>query len=309
MNPIPFREFRDLCLGNYKQPARAVATRKKMRQILDLAYDLGAHSTADFTTTFVQGYVADRLTRVCANTVRGELDYLRAAVNWAVEEEYLDRPPKWKRARPRRSRPRLERVHTIAEVARVLDYLRARAIDWQGHRTYALASLLSMAGPRRDEALHAWVADFDLDQAIWWITDRERLLAGEPGERLKTEKSDGPVPLCPELLLVMAGWLPRTGCKWAFPHRGRTGPWTSGGKGRRPTERLAAAGRACGVDRFIPQVLRHDFATWGRRRWGIGGLGMQDILRHSCPQTQEIYVHKEEELAELVRLVRHVSYR
>jgi len=38
-------------------------------------------------------------------------------------------------------------------------------------------------------------------------------------------------------------------------------------------------------------------------------LGMQDILRHSCPQTQDTYVHAEQELTELVRLVKHVHYR
>jgi integrase len=299
MDAIDFREFRSRLLAEYREPVRAAATRQKMDQVLRQVAALGVESTADLTQELVIRYIVGRMALVCGNTVRGELDYLRAAINWAIDEGYLDRGPRWKRIRPRRSTPKLQRVHTIAQVSRVLAYLRVRAQDWQGHRTYALACLLAMAGPRRNEALYSWVADFDLAGRIWYVSDRTPL---------KTEGSAGPVPLCPELLLALEAWLPRAGSKWAFPHRGRSGPWTSGGKGRKPSERLVAAGNAVGVSGFTAKSLRHTFATWGRRRWGISGLGMRDILRHKTRETQDWYVHREEELEELVRLVRHVRY-
>lgn len=301
MRSISLAEFRREFLPLYEMPLRAPATLEKMTAVLDLVEQLGAEQTEDFTTGLVVRFVQCRSRQVCANTVRGELGYLRAAVNWAADEDWLDRVPRWRRLWPRASAPKRTRAHTIPEVSRVLQYLRHRApFSWQHHRTYFLASLIARTGLRRDEALYARVEDFDLHGAILWVVDHQRL---------KTEGSRAPVPLCDELLLDAAAWLPRTRSIHAVPNRRGTQPWTSGGIGRRPTERLVAAGEACGVPGLTCQALRHAFATWGRRRWGISAIQMRDILRHETEETQEHYVHPEEELAELVRSVRRVRYR
>lgn len=49
-------------------------------------------------------------------------------------------------------------------------------------------------------------------------------------------------------------------------------------------------------------------ATWSRRRWGLSGLQLRDVLRHTTEHTQEHYVHEETETAALVASVAHVSY-
>jgi integrase len=58
------------------------------------------------------------------------------------------------------------------------------------------------------------------------------------------------------------------------------------------------------------QSLRHSFATWGRRRFGIPGPVMRDILGHTLIATHECnYLHSPGDAAELVAAVARFSYR
>lgn len=300
MQPITLSAFRSEFLPLYELPLRATATKDKMEFVLDQVEELGVGSTADLTTALVVRYIQARTGQVCNNTLRGELSYLRAATTYAYDEDWLDRLPRWKRLWPRASEPRLTGVHSIAEIGRVLQRLRHRAADWFEHRTLALGSLVAHTGVRRDEAVYAWREDFDLRAGIFFVRDRERL---------KTAGSAAPVPLCTDVVLDLTAWFARNRSRYALPTRTGDGPWNSGGEGCRPTGRLIAAGEAVDVMGLTCQSLRHAFATHGRRRFGIGALGMMDILRHECEETQETYVHREQVLAELVRLVRLVSYR
>jgi len=191
-------------------------------------------------------------------------------------------------------------IHSIDELRRVLDYLRARTGTWDGARVYTLASFLLHTGCRRNETLLGHLDDLDLDTGLYEVVARTRL---------KTERSARLVPLPPDLVEDLRRWMPQAASVWLFPNLSRTGPWVSGAPGRRPTERLRAAGDAVGVAGLTCQSMRHCYATWGRRRFGIDSLTMRDVLGHTSERTHWDYYLGDEERHALVAAVRGVSYR
>ena len=92
---------------------------------------------------------------------------------------------------------------------------------------------------------------------------------------------------------------------WVFPGLKRRGPWVGGMVGKRPADRLRAAGELCGVADVTPHALRHTLATHLRGHYGLSGEQVRRILRHSQAATQEHYLHTDiEDLAEALRDVR-----
>jgi len=269
-----------------------------MRRVLFLVADLGVKSTAGLTTELAARFVAERARIVNTNTIRGDLSYLSAACSFAVEEGWLDHPPRFKRVRPRPVRSKIPKCHSIEDVSRVLEYLGKRTMDWEGHRLYALAASVAYTGLRRDEALTLRLDDLNLPASLLIVSDRHRR---------KTEKSAAVVPIPPELGVILGDWLPRCGSEWLFPGVRRQGPWTGGKCGERACDRVRQAGQKVGVAGFTLLSLRHSFATHARRQWGLSAIELADVLRHTSPATQQWYVH-EARLEELVASVSRVSY-
>lgn len=300
MKRIDWCEFSTRMSAVYKGPHRSPRTRKKLDYVLSLAGELGARSTADLTTEFAARFVAERAAKVSINTVRGELRYLKAATNFAIEEEWLERGPKWRRIWPRKGARVRPVLFEIAEVAKVLALLEARSHDWDWHRLYALTATVAYTAIRKQEALHIRAEDVDLPGRLIAVVSR-------PENRLKTVEAEAPVPIPEELAEILACWAPRAGSDWLFPGRRRRGPWTGGANGERPTDRLRAAAEECGVRGLTLAALRHTFATWSRKRWGLDARQLMRALRHTTERTQEHYVQPE--CADLVASVARVSYR
>lgn len=298
MRPIPFAQFLDKIDRVYSGPAHAPRTAAKMRHILGLIAGMGVRTTAGLTTELVAQLVAERAKTVNANTIRGDLSYLSAACSYAVEEGCLDHVPRFKRIRPRPVKSLVTKVHSIEDVARVLEHLGEQTVEWKGHRLYALAATVAYTGLRRDEAMTLTVDDVNL--AIELITVSDHL-------RRKTEKSAAVVPIPRELSVILADWLPRCGCEWLFPGVRMVGPWTGGACGARPCDRIRQAGQEVGVAGLTFLSLRHSFATHARRQWGLSEIQLADVLRHTSPATQRWYVH-EASLREVVASVSRVSY-
>jgi len=296
---LPFPEFVAAAIALYSGPAYARATLQAMERVLYQVERLQPHGTADLTTAFAAKLVALRSSEVSPNTIRGELSRFRALCNFAIEEGWLERAPRWKRVRPRAVPSKTKRLHSIAEVARVLELLRGRRSDWESHRLYALVAVAACTGARRNELLRIHVEDVRADRGVILISSRQRL---------KTEASAAPVPICPMLEEILREWLPRTGSEWLFPGVKRFGPWTGGTASKCPLGRLKAVGEDLGIEGLTWQSLRHTFATWARRRWGLSGIQLRDVLRHTTEHTQEHYVHDELDTCELVKSVQWVRY-
>jgi integrase len=301
MRPISWRAFRASVLAVYDGPGHAPRTRRKIQTVLDQLEELAAaRSTADLTTETIARFVRARSSRVCPNTVRGELSYVSAICAYAYDEGWLDRTPRLRRIRPRASPTVSPRAHSLADVARVLELLRSRSADWAWARLHALTALVAYTALRRDEALYLMVEDVDLTAGRIAIVARRRL---------KTPGSEDTVPICPELAEVLAGWLPRCGSVWVIPCLvKRSRPWVGGEYGRRPTDQLGAVGRELGIEGLTLLSLRHTWATWARRRWGLSALDVQRILRHTSPRTQEWYLHDDPDPDAIVRSAARVSY-
>jgi integrase len=143
------------------------------------------------------------------------------------------------------------------------------------------------------------VEDVDISSRVLRIVARRRL---------KTLASEAEIPIAPELAAILQTWIPRTGSEWLFPGVRRFGPWTGGKCGERACDRLRQAGEAVEVSGFTLQSLRHTFATHARRRWGISELELADILRHTSPRTQQLYIRPDPDPGSLNRAVQRVSY-
>ncbi len=193
----------------------------------------------------------------------------------------------------------MQKCHSIEEVARVLEYLRAGIGNWVSHRLYALAATVAYTGLRRDEALTLRIEDVNLSESLITISDRQRR---------KTEASAATVPIPPELSEILRAWLPRCGCAWVFPGIRELGPWTGGACGERACDRVRQAGQEVGVAGFTLQSLRHTWATHARRRWGLSDIEVATVLRHGSLATQAWYVHDDPDPGAIVRSVSRVSY-
>lgn len=258
-------------------------------------------STADLTTVTVCRFAAAAARGRSPNTVIGLLTYLRAAVNLAVAEGWLDRPPRWERAWPRREPTRRKTDLTVDQVARLLGHLAERADGWHGRRIYTLTCLVALTGLRRTEAHCLLAEDLDVTTGRLWVRPA-------PGRPLKTAGSAASVPIPAQACAALRGWLPRvSGCPWVFPGATRRGPWTGGPLGRRSRDELQRAAAAVDLPRIDWHSLRHTFASHAVGDWGLPIWVVSRILRHSSPRTTEIYLHLDD-LARISPLVESCRY-
>lgn len=286
MSPIDFGDFRARVESLYTPPLQAPATRTKMRAVLRTFGAMpDVTTTADLTTSNVAAWIASRHIAVRVNTLVGEMGYLAAACSLAVDEGWLERSPfASRRFRLRAEAPTGPRHHTLADLARVLEYLATRAAEgWPWDRLRVAAAVVAYTGLRRNEALRLRVEDVDLTAGVLRV-----LASRQAGGRLKTTRSAAPVPAPPALVDLLATWSP--GSDWLVPNRSRSGPWVGGSPGTKPLDRLRQAGLDVGVEGLTWLSLRHSWATHAEV-WGLGEAEIQRVLRHTRPLTQRGYRH------------------
>lgn len=101
--------------------------------------------------------------------------------------------------RPRPARPTSPQVHSIEDIARVLDLLASRSATWCGGRLFVLAATVAYTGLRRDECLCLSTDAVRLTDGLLDVQDRRRL---------KTVESAAPVPIPPPLTPILRTGLP-----------------------------------------------------------------------------------------------------
>src|SRR5271157_2234902 len=82
--PIPFDQFAAELLRLYDPPHRARATRRQVRQVLELVAALGVKSTADLTSALVARFIETRPPGQSPRTLQTVLRVLRVVCNNAV---------------------------------------------------------------------------------------------------------------------------------------------------------------------------------------------------------------------------------
>ena len=298
--PVKYQRFVEETLKVCSPPFRTQNTLIKMRYTLESFRKIERPETVgDVTFEAVADYVIKRKKLVKTNTIRGELSYLSAAMSHAVERGWIDRNPCASRRLKLREEPaRIDKAHSLVEIAKVLAYLDARkGLGWPEARLFALAHVLAYTGLRRNEALTLERRDVDLESGMIEVSGRTGF---------KTRDSVAPVPIAPPLRVALEFWLAINECQWVFPGNAKTSPWTSGALGARALDSLKDAGQACGVKRLTIASLRHDFATHAESAWGLSELTVQRILRHTSPRTQRRYRHADR--VNLVNQVTRVDY-
>jgi integrase len=290
VRPVGLAEWRETALAACAGRSRSY--RDRVGQALAEAVALAGPGAS--TAALTPELVAKLAARAgAAATTNGLLRALRTACGLAADRGWLVRGSLERAAWRVYQGPQTRaRHHPREAVARVLGSLEEGRASWEGGRLHALACCYAYTGLRLREALRLEVGDLDLDRGFVFV---------RPGKDLKTARSAAPVP-CPRALVeVLEGWVGRAGGRWVFPNLGKTGPWGGGTFGKRPTDRLVAAGLAVGVAGFTPLSLRHSLATHYAGYWGLSDKQIQQILRHTTVMTQAHYVHAD--LANLAELV------
>lgn len=308
---IALAAFRRRVLRLYRDLGRDPGTILKMDQLLgELGEVLGPAARTDhLTTEAIARWRAVYGPSRAVWTVIGQLGYLRAACSYAVEEGLLGRPPNFRRLLPKRPGPGRGLHHPLEDLRRLLDHLERRALAgaWTDRRLFALVATALLTGLRRNELLFLRQADVLLEAGIIAIVP-----IGERG--LKTADSEQPVPIPPELDRILRDWLPVAAehsdpdRPWLWPgERGRNA-WHGGGPGRRPIDRLQAAGREVGIARITWQSLRRSWATHAETAWGLTDPQIQRVLRHTSPLTSRLH-YRAADVANLRSIAERISYR
>jgi integrase len=292
LSSVPIARLKSDLEALYLPPFGAIATWKKIRQVLDeFAARAGVSRTSDLTPAAIARWLhafpdrrpATALTllssfrRACTYAVmqgwlRGSPFAFRAMKDWIRDFE----PDDTDEDAPARHHP----LDAIRAVLRSL--ATSSAASWEDHRLFALAAATFYTGARALEAAGALAADFDLDAGLFKIRPNVR-------RRLKTRKSRREVALPPELVPILASWLPVCGSEWAFPGARRISPWMGGSPGKKPLDRLKAAGERCGVEDFTFQSLRHSYITHSLGPWKVPDLVTQQLAGHSSRSTTQGY--------------------
>lgn len=298
MSPKTLRQLKDELSDLYAPPLRAPATWYPIRQVLEEMDRAGIRLVSELQPAGIARWIKAHPDRG-AMTIKKLLGSLRAACSYAVQMRYLERSPfEFRREWVRTPKNHAPKHHSAESISRVLSLLESeRVLGWEEHRLFALTALYAYTGVRKMEALNSKVSDYHLDEGFFDLVAHRRL---------KTSDSEQPIPLPSRLVAILREWLPKAESEWAFPNKGRTGPWTGGSPGRKPLDQIKIAGERAGVSGFTVLSLRHSWATHAESLWDLGEGVTKRVLRHTTTRTQLHYRHAD--LPNLRRRVADLSF-
>ena len=222
----------------------------------------GSARVASISRATCEAYVRHR--GVSNGTVRRELAYLTAAINWCKREGALVTDVQV--TLPPAPAPR-DRWLTRDEVAALIRVCRRRSPH------LARFILVGVYTGTRSEALRG--LQFMRNTQGGWVDTERGVLYRRASGAAETRKRTPPVPVPPRLLAHLRRW-ERMGARWVVEHNGK------------PVGSLKTAWRTAlreaGIEHCSPHDLRRTCATWmmraGADRWAACGfLGMtMDML-------------------------------
>lgn len=101
-------------------------------------------------------------------------------------------------------------------------------------------------------------------------------------------------------------WLPRTGCRFAFPGVELRGPWTGGCPGSKPLDVIRQAGREVGIPHLTIIGFRKTISTYAKV-WGISQEARMKLLGHTSVRTAEEW-YDEDDVEVLRGVVGRICY-
>jgi integrase len=244
--PMPIDKFEGIILDEYKARGAASSTISVTHTVFRALKDgAGVRTALDLTHEETirrldeinpyenvhtrRGFIA----RFCRVVRRGhQLGILPSLPTLPAVGRIKPKPP------PRRSSPSADVVRSF------LDRLAKDADAWEGRRLHALASTVARAGIGLHQALRLRVADVDLAGSAIWLT------GGRWRRSLRPVLV--PIRIDAELRSILAGWIRRTKCEWAFPGIRRRSPW----RVKSAALELAIACRDAGFKRMTFESLR-----------------------------------------------------
>jgi integrase len=293
VTPMSWKTFR--ADFEASQSLNARTTRAKSKQVLDAVEALGIASTTDLTVPFVVRFVQSRPADLSPYTLHGLLGALRTVCSYAEQIGAIRTSPF--RIKPLRRWVRLPALdgddrHCPREaIRRVLDLL-ANDIEtlqgwaqWRARRLQAVIALAAYLGLRKNEILRALVTAVDLDNRVFHVRP-------PVGGKLKTARSQAPVPIPAALVPILQSWLAHRmdaphghplpdSCDCLIPTNNRKAPWTSGAPGGKALDRLQAIAKRAGIKEGMTfQMLRRSCATHLEHQ-GLGEALIARILRHT----------------------------
>ena len=217
-----------------------------------------------------------------------------------VDPFEADDVDQWIRPDARPASPRRRWSKSPEDIRRLLAAADARAKSgsWLAARDRAYVYTLFLTGARPGEIDRLDVEDFD--PRFQTITIRAKWITGRGGRRSwwkpKTPGSSGTIPIGEKLVRVLQEWLVRRprhprrrdDCTALFPGERRMGPWTGGGKGVRPLDRVKALAGAAGIGPTWRKSARKGIGAHGKLI-GLESLERTGIFRHADAATSEAY--------------------
>ena len=174
--------------------------------------------------------------------------------------------------------------------------------DWFSFRLYAAVGVAVYTGLRRDELLCLRMVDVDLAGGMLFVVPL-------PERDLKTPQSVRPVPICPELAVILAAWMPLAESEWLFPGVRRRGAWRGGKSGHRPADELKAACVAAGIVPGTWQWMRRAWAVHAETAWFFTDPAIDRVMGHSPGSSTSKRWYRRADLDNLRALGQRITYQ
>lgn len=293
---ISWHDFQDLYRDGHLM-SLAVRTRELSLNVLDRFAELAKpRRLRDVSAQTISRYAEfRRSSAVAESTIQSELGHIRAALNWARDNEMIREAPHFPRLRRAKSgkrKPMKGRPITEAEYRKMLETVSdvvkdpASAAAWSRYLTG-----LWVSGLRLEESLDL---SWDDDRYLRIDLTHSRPMLRVPAEAEKGNE-DRYLPVAPEFAEFLLQSPPelRTGRVFTFPRKRNRGPRISRW---RASEMVSDIGRAAGIvvdSRGPKYASAHDFRRAFGTRWAqlVTPQVLMQLMRHdSIETTMRFYV-------------------